>query len=184
MPLAAVGTGKIVLGIKVKDGPTLSELGPLIKALDKKAQTAVRKRLRQGITAAGAEVTAAVKAEAAWSTRIPGAVQLSTSFGARSAGVKITVNRNKAPHAKPLEFGNRNLPQPKRLSLKHHAPPGRILRHPVMPSASVPREEWVWVDMPTRPFFYKAADAKTALVDARMQKILSDVARDLGFVGN
>ena len=186
MPAAGLqvsSTAAIVLGIKFQDGPTLSDLGPLIKALDKKAQTAVRKRLRAGIAKAGEDVTNAVKAEAAWSSRIPGSVRLATSFGARTAGVKITAGGKKAPHARALEFGNRNVPQPKRLSLKHQAPPGRLLRHPVFPSGSVLREDWVWVDMETRPFFFKATDAKTALVNARMQKVLGEIASDLGFVG-
>jgi hypothetical protein len=151
----------------VQDGASLVDLGKAIKDLDRKAATAVRKRVRSGISAAGADVAAAVKADSAWSHRIPGTVRVVTSFSAKSAGVTITAGGVKAPHARPLDSGNRS--------------GGTINRHPVFARKTKTSDTWTWVNQPTRPFFQAAVTAQTPAINRRMQAVLDDVASDLGF---
>ncbi len=167
MTHAPVSAGFLDVTVQVDIGGQLSDLGKAIKELDKKQQTAVRKRLRQGIAKAGDDLVSAVRNEASWSKRIPSATSLRTSFGARSAGATVVVNATKAPHARPLEGGNR----------------GGMLRHPVFARGDETREQWTWVNQPTHPFFFRAEQSASPLIYARMQKVLDDVADDLGFTG-
>lgn len=183
MPSIPVSTGILNIHVEVDLGGQLADLGKHIKTLDRAMATSVRKQIRTGITRAGADLISAVRAEASWSSRIPGAVSLKTSFGARSAGVTVVVNAKRAPHARPLEFGNKNVPQVSHLSLRHRAPAGRALRHPVFPDPTKTRDEWIWVDQEIHPFFFAGVAAATPLVEARMRKVLDDVAADLGFTG-
>jgi hypothetical protein len=185
MPRTPVSVGQLIgVRVEVSDRGRLADLGKTIKELDKVHATAVRKELRRGVAEAGQGMVSAVKSAASWSSRIPGATSMQTSFGSRSAGVRVRVSATRAPHARPLEFGNKNVPQPQHLSTRHSAPPGRLLRHPVLPSRDQTRDQWVWVDMPTRPFFLAAIGARTPLIEARMRKVLDDVAEANGFTGN
>lgn len=184
MPRPPVSIGQLAFGVKVSDRGQLADLGKLMKEIDKTHATALRKEIRRGVSEAGQGMVAAVKSAASWSSRIPAATSMQTSFGARSAGARVRVAQSRAPHARPLEFGNKNIPQPRHLSLRHSAPPGRLLRHPVLPEKDKTKDEWVWVDMPTRPFFLAAIGARTPLIEARMRKVLDDVAAANGFTGN
>lgn len=78
----------------------------------------LRKELRPRLTAAGNEVLGDARANAAWSSRIPGALTLRVSFAGDRAGVYIEANAKRAPHARVYEglvadvfrhplFGNR-----------------------------------------------------------------------------
>jgi hypothetical protein len=172
------------------NGETLAALGAHLKELDKKFATALRKRMRDGVTKAGEDLVTAVRLKAAWSKRIPAATALKTSFAVKTAGVTITVDAKKAPHARPLEFGNKNT-YPGRTKLAQkiakelHAPrTGRGLRHPVFPDPKKPRSEWNWADMDTRPFFFAAEAAASQKIADDMKQILDDVARDAGFTGD
>lgn len=109
-----------------------------------------RPRLRREIRKAAGGLVREIQQNASWSSRIPGATRVSVGFGQRSAGVTVLVDEKKAPHARPLEFGNRA--------------GGTINRHPVFGGD-------MWVEQPTRPFFMRAVrsaekDAVTAVQTA------------------
>ena len=184
MPRTPVTTGFLDITYQVSVDGVLADLGKQIKELDKRQATAVRKRLRDGIKRAGADLVTAVQAEASWSSRIPAATRLKVSFGARSAGVTVSVDAKKAPHARPLEMGNKNVPDMPNMARRPRLARDRALRHPIFPDPSKTRDEWVWIDQPTRPFFFKAETAISPLMYARMKKVLDEVADDLGFTGN
>lgn len=185
--------GDVTFDVKVQDGATITDLAAIVRGLDKEMATAVRKRVRNGISDAGQELSAAVREQAAtWSSRIPSTVKVQTSFGARSAGATITAGGKRAPHARPLEFGNKNTPPEGHHSINHRVRRevkkgnltlGRALRHPVFGRPGQTSDEWTWADMPTRPFFFAAVKARTPDIDARMLKVVDEVARDLGFTG-
>lgn len=63
----------------------------------------IRRGLRVGLRAAGQAGATQAKANASWSSRIPGAITLRTSTTAQSAGVFMRVNAAAAPHARPYE---------------------------------------------------------------------------------
>ena len=86
----------------------MEEIAREMRFLEKSIAAHIRRNLRKAVTESGAEVTAAIKAEASWSKRIPGATSLAMSFGAQKVGVSVKVNAKKAPHARPFEFGNSN----------------------------------------------------------------------------
>lgn len=63
-----------------------------------------RRELRPRMRAAGELVRRDLQGSySAWSTRIPGAVRLTTSFGSKTGGVRIFVDAGRAPHARPIE---------------------------------------------------------------------------------
>lgn len=93
----------------------------------------LRRGLRREIRKAGEALVNDIRSNASWSSRIPAATKIRVGFGARSAGVTVQVDAGQAPHARPLEFGNR----------------GAFNRHPVFGGDT-------WVDQPTRPFFMRA----------------------------
>lgn len=51
----------------------------------------------------GQETLADARNNASWSSRIPGATRLSVQFSKRFSGVSIVTNKNRAPHARPIE---------------------------------------------------------------------------------
>jgi hypothetical protein len=116
------------------------------------APAELRTTLRREIRAEGKDVEGDIKANASWSSRIPGAVRTTVGFGARSSGVVIRVDAGKAPHARPLEFGNK---------------PG-FNRHPVFTYD-------VWVDQPIRPFFFRAVTPAMPRLVGRVQGVIDDV---------
>jgi len=121
----------------------------------------LRVELRRGIKAAAQPIADRVKANAGWSTRIPGAVQVKPSFSAKGTGVSIVVNPGRAPEGAPLENKGRS----------------GTFRHPVYGNRDV------WVSQPARPFFYSTA-ASSSSVSAAEKAILNvadTVARKAGF---
>lgn len=116
----------------------------------------LRKGFRRNIKAASTGLVRDIQANYSWSSRIPGAVKTKVGFGARSAGVTVFVDRKKAPHARPLEFGNRS----------------GANRHPVFGTDA-------WVNQPTRPSFLPAVrDNERKAVDA-VQDAIDDTFRRL-----
>jgi len=111
--------------------------------------------LRRGIKEAGDDAKKAVQGAAAWSTRIPGATRVSTSFSASSAGARIVVNARAAPNARPINNNGR----------------GGTFRHPVFGTKT-------WVSQPARPFM-AAADAPG--VQQAMRSVMDRVAHQAGF---
>lgn len=99
----------------------------------------LRLELRPKLRAAGQIIANQAKANASWSSRIPGAITVTTSLTSRTGGVGIRVNSTKAPHARPLEGITGN----------------GVFRHPVY-------GQDVWVNQDTRPFLAPAVKAKEA----------------------
>lgn len=126
--------------------PLVGELGAMSPAM--------RTELRRGFRAAGAKALARAKSNASFSSRIPAAITVRPLTGARSAGVFLRVNKERAPHARSLEgIGTAGV-----------GGAARFFRHPVFGRD-------VWVDQPTRPFMVPAVlasrdDAQKAAIDA------------------
>lgn len=117
----------------------------------------VRRELPAAVRKASQPVVGAMKTNASWSTRIPGAIRMTPSFSA-GAGVTIRVNAGRAPHARPYEG----------LS-------GDPFRHPVFGD----RENWV--AQAARPFFYRAVEQHGAEVAEAVANSVVEVARRHGF---
>lgn len=112
-----------------------------------------RKELRPRLRRAAAKVVQQVQANASWSSRIPAATSARVSF--IGSGITVKVDRNAAPHARPIEFG----------SARQRA---SINRHPVFGHD-------VWVNQPTRPFFLKAIASTEKEVVAEVQAAIESV---------
>lgn len=63
----------------------------------------LRKHVAHRLRPVGEITVAAVRRNASWSSRIPGAVSLRIAFRGKDPGLIITVDRHKAPHARPYE---------------------------------------------------------------------------------
>lgn len=68
-----------------------------------KVPVELRRRLGPQIKAAGQSTLAAARANASWSSRIPGALSLKVSFAQNRAGVTIVADTSRAPHARAFE---------------------------------------------------------------------------------
>jgi hypothetical protein len=117
--------------------------------------TEVRREVRPALVEAAQPIVAQAKANASWSTRIPGAIRARVV----KRGVDIVVSRKKAPHARPLEG----------------ITGANSFRHPVMGNRDV------WVSQPTRPFLDPAMKAHRGKVRARLARIVSDAAKRHGY---
>lgn len=69
----------------------------------KKLPPALRKELRPALRKGAQPVLAEARRRASWSSRIPRATRITTSFTKRRGGVSIVVNSKKAPHGRPYE---------------------------------------------------------------------------------
>lgn len=119
----------------------------------------LQRRLRPLMRREGQPVLQDARRRASWSTRIPPATKLSTSFTRRRAGLHIQVDRRRAPHARNWEdlmgrgesrwpvFGNRE----------------------------------VWSGLPSRPFLEDAAFARGPAVVAAINQAIDQTAREMGF---
>jgi hypothetical protein len=96
----------------------------------------LRKGLRVGMKEIGQPLLADARRRASWSTRIPRALRLATSFTKKQAGLSIVANRKIAPHARAYE-GITGTAE---------------FRHPVF------NDRQTWVTQSTRPFVVPAAD--------------------------
>jgi len=139
----------------------MRELAAELKTTNKKFASAVRKEIRKAVTEAGADLVADVKAAASWSKRIPAATYIRPNFTARSAGIRIVVNRRKAPHARPLEMGN--------------GTGGSTFTHPVFGN----RDDLV--KQPMHPFFFKTIDGKSKQVEGKFLDAIDKACRDAKF---
>lgn len=93
----------------------------------------LRRELRPKLRAAGEQIRQEMQSTAAgFSTRIPGAIRMTTGFGSKTGGVRIFVDAGRAPHARPLE----NMGQ------------AGTFRHPVFGD----RDNWV--EQQAHPFFF------------------------------
>lgn len=129
----------------------------------------LRRQMRPAMRRAALPILEDAKNRASWSSRIPGAIGIRTSFQAGPrAGVRLVVDAKKAPHARPFEMGSKKN--------------GRdVLRHPVFADAANKlREEWTWVSMKTRPFFFPAARAGIDQAREQAQIAVLRAAREAG----
>jgi len=174
----------------------LDAINMQLKDVDRKFGAAVKKELRAAVAASGIELVAAIKAEASWSSRIPGATSIATTFGAKKASIRIRTDKKKAPHARGLEMGNADSFSEKifqsktgdfgaagtnrravmKAAKKSGVGVGRALRHPVFGRGG-------YANMPTRPFFFAAVNARTPGIDKKFETAVKQIADDAGFKG-
>lgn len=117
---------------------------------------AVHRVLRPVVLEAGQPILAQMRANAGWSSRIPGATSMRSSGS--SPGVEFRVSAAQAPHARPYEG----------LS-------GSPFRAPLWGD----REHWY--DHDARPFFYRAAEQGADALVERIGDAVMDVAGQHGF---
>lgn len=119
----------------------------------------IRRQIRPVLRRSAQEPLAAVRRSASWSSRIPGATRIAVGFSKRRPGVSLTVNKNKAPHARAYENQGRE---------------GRF-RSPVFGN----RKKWIYHK--ARPFFFRSVQPWLNKVDADVGEVVDKVSRDLGF---
>ncbi|MFC9085358.1 HK97 gp10 family phage protein [Nocardiopsis dassonvillei] len=119
----------------------------------------LQRRLRPAMRAGGQDLLADARRRASWSTRIPAAMRLATSFTRRQAGVSLVVSRHRAPHARPYEGIRGN----------------DSFRRPVFGN----RERWV--ETQTRPFAGPAVDLHGPRVVAAVNRVVDEAAVAAGF---
>lgn len=138
------------------------EVEKLIRDLDGIPKD-LRKRLRPKLRKAGEVVAADARRRAAWSTRIPRATKVSTSFTLRRPGVSVVVDKKKAPHARPYEHGGE---------------PGTF-RHPRWGDRRALRDPRF--DQKARPFLAPALVAKGDEAGRLITEAVDETTRDAGF---
>lgn len=116
----------------------------------------IRAGLRLAFRAAGQTGLTQAKANASWSSRIPGAITVRTSTTANSAGVYLRVNSDAAPHARPYE-GIANASR-------------GYFRHPVF------GDRETWVAEKTRPFLAPASTSARAVAKDRVDHAVRTAA--------
>jgi hypothetical protein len=119
----------------------------------------LRKKLRPGLRKAGRIVAEDAKLRSSWSTRIPRAIRVTTTFSGKNPGVRVQVNKKNAPHARPFEHGGG---------------PGTF-RHPVFGNRKI------WVSQRARPFLAPALAAKNEEAGKKIAEVVDQVTRDAGF---
>lgn len=174
----------------------LTDMSKVLRTTDRKFASAVRANLRRGIKQAGDGVLSTVKSNASWSSRIPAATTLSIRYSIYAASVKVQVDHKRAPHARPLELGNKNqylasaVPtatvngRKRAISARAYKVAraagafSRTLRHPVFHKVGSPGG---YTQQPTRPFFFPAIQSSGRDIDLKMERVVVQAARDAGF---
>ena len=174
----------------------LDFLNMQLKETDKLFAAGIKKRLREAVSLAGTDLVSAMKSEASWSSRIPAATSIATTFGAKKASIRIRVDRKKAPHARGLEMGNADSFNEKIVQSKtgdygaaktnrravmkamksSGVGVGRALRHPVFGRGG-------YANMPTRPFFFASVNARTPEINKKFETAIALAAADAKFKG-
>lgn len=112
----------------------------------------LRRELRPRMRAAGSQVRAGIQSAAGeFSSRIPGAVRMTTSFASKTGGVRIYVDSKAAPHARPIENLGR----------------AGTFRHPLWGD----REHWV--SQQAHPFFFPTVKRSAP----RVRSLVADAVR-------
>ncbi len=112
----------------------------------------LRREIRPRMRAAGTAVQNDIRSEAAkFSSSIPKAVRMTTSFTSKTGGVRIWVDAEKAPGARPVENLGRE----------------GTFRHPVFGN----RERWV--EQQAHPFFFPVISRHRA----RVRTLVEDAVR-------
>jgi len=119
----------------------------------------VGRELGKEFKRAAGPVAAQARANASWSSRIPGAISVGVSSSRRYPGAQIKVAKAKAPHARLFEFPGR----------------GGSFRHPVFGNREV------WVAQAGRPFIRPAVRAKGEAFVKACDRAVDTTARANGF---
>lgn len=179
-----------------------AELRKLIRDF-KKLPPDLRKELRPALKKGAQPVLADARRRAGWSTRIPRATRLSTSFTARRGGVKIVVSAKRAPHGRPYE----NLGNPGTFRHPVFAHPrkremvfGREVSGAFQPgytsAAATPKNRkrsarrqaarkgskgTRWVDQAARPYLFDAVEAKGGAVTEALAALVIEIGAKHGW---
>jgi hypothetical protein len=123
---------------------------------------ALRSRLRPVVKAGAASIAGQAKVNAAFSTRIPGAIYVRSSAGTDVTGASATVGVSaaKAPHARVLEDGNIG------------SSSTTTFKHPVYG-----RDTWVPQDM--HPFLGPAKASKEKAITAEIVAAIETIGMGL-----
>jgi hypothetical protein len=123
---------------------------------------ALRSRLRPVVKAGAASIAGQAKVNAAFSSRIPGAIYVRSTAGSDVTGVSATVGVSaaKAPHARVLEDGNTG------------SSSTTTFRHPVYG-----RDTWVPQDM--HPFLAPAVASKKTAITAEIAAAIETLGMGL-----
>lgn len=115
--------------------------------------------LRKNLKSVAEPAAAQVRANASWSSRIPGAVAVRVAFTAkRGAGVSVFVKRKVAPHARPFEnFGSRG-------TFQHYT----YGKKPIITQAA-------------RPFFFNRMESVMPKVEKAALDAIDEAAKAVGF---
>jgi HK97 gp10 family phage protein len=138
-----------------------AEILALIRAMGKIPKD-VQKELRPALKKGAQPILMEARKNAAWSSRIPRATRIGTSFSKskKKAPVEIVVSAKKAPHARPYE----NLGV------------AGTFRHP-----NWGRRDTPWSEQKARPFLFPAVESKGAAVAAELGKTVAEAARKNGW---
>ena len=180
-----------------------------LKETDKLFAAGVKKRLREAVSLAGVDLVSAIKAEASWSARIPGATSIGTTFGAKKASIRIRVDKKKAPHARGLEFGNSTAFSEKVINAnggyqmvtfvdkktgkkttrnvaKRRGIYQAIRKSGVGSARTLRHPVYArggYASQPTRPFFFASVQARTPEINKKFDTAIAQAAADAGFKG-
>lgn len=155
-------TGQASFKVDIDQGD-LRKLVADLKTLEggKKQVAALRKNLK----AAADPMAGQVRANASWSSRIPGAVGVRVAFTAKRVGVSVFVSRTKAPHARPIE---------------NSGEAGTFL-HPVFGRTKRRGTRYVTAEQPARPFFFNEMAKHMPEVEKAAGAAMDEAARQAGF---
>lgn len=116
--------------------------------------------LRKNLKAAADPAAAQVRANAAWSSRIPAAVAVRVAFTAKKgAGISVYVKRKVAPHARPYENSGKGG------SFQHY-----VFGPPVITTQAA------------RPFFFSELEGHMPAVEQAALDAIDEAARAAGFL--
>lgn len=119
----------------------------------------VGRNLGKEFKKAAGPVAQQARANASWSSRIPGAITVGVSSSRRYPGAQIKVSKTKAPHARLYEFPGR----------------GGSFRHPVYGNREV------WVSQRGRPFIRPAVREKGGEFIKAADRAVDSAAKAAGF---
>lgn len=119
----------------------------------------VGRNLGKEFKRAAGPVAQQARANASWSSRIPGAISVGVSSSRRFPGAQIKVSKDKAPHARLFEYPGR----------------GGSFRHPVYGNREV------WVEQRGRPFIRPAVREKGGEFVKAADRAVNSAAKAAGF---
>lgn len=138
------------------DGEGFREFQRDLRKLDRQLANSLNRELRNVLRS---KLLPAAKANASWSSRIPGAIKPQVT----QKHVALRVNAKQAPHGRPYE------------GLQNGLRSRGKFRHPVFGNRAV------WVSQPTRPFLAPAFRANEDEAVKAVREAVADAARQAGW---